>query len=153
MRHQTLRTRLYNIKGNLLHGAPGSERKSRKAIVNLKGTRRLTTTELYYHKIHADPAFVRAVEAEKERMQPESIPDDLDDGVHEEVQAGGDDATMEKMMTPSEHTNQLAKGMKKKLQESGRGLQVGCKLAKQWLQEAPEDVQLKIKKLAKEDWE
>ncbi len=159
---------MYNIKGNLLHNAPGSDPKSRKAMVNLKGSRQLTRTELYYRKIHDDPAFICAVEAEKERMQSESIPDDLDVGGHEsaeedgfgeggsgsrEVSARGDHVTMEKVMIGEENI-MPAEGMKnKKMQESGHDLQLGRKLVKQWLAEAPEDVQLEIEQLAKEDSE
>ncbi|SJL02922.1 uncharacterized protein ARMOST_06263 [Armillaria ostoyae] len=160
--------RMYNIKGNLLCKAPGLEPKSRKAIVNLKGSRRLMRTELYYRKIHDNPAFVHAVEAKKERMQSESIPDDLDEGGHEsaeeagfgeggsgsrEVSARGDHATMEKVMTSEENIRPAEGTKNKKMQESGRDLQLGCKLAKQWLADAPEDMQLEIKQLAKEDSE
>ncbi len=125
-------------------------------------------TKLYYWKIHDDPAFIHAVEAKKEQMQSELIPDDLDVGGHEsaeedgfgeggsgsrEVSARGDHATTEKVMIGEENI-MLAKGTKnKKMQESGHDLQLGHKLVKQWLTEAPEDVQLKIKQLAKEDSE
>ncbi|KAK0436090.1 hypothetical protein EV421DRAFT_1908165 [Armillaria borealis] len=154
-RAASIKTHMYNIKGNLLRNAPGSEPKSRKAIVNLKGSHWLMRTELYYRKIHDDPAFVCTVEAEKERMQSESIPDDLDEGGHEsaeeagfgegrsghrEASARGDHMTTEKVMT-SEENICLAEGMKnKKMQESRCDLQLGRKLAKQWLADAPEDV-------------
>ncbi|KAK0453964.1 hypothetical protein EV421DRAFT_1897953 [Armillaria borealis] len=167
-RAASVKTRMYNIKGNLLRKAPGSEPKSRKAIVNLKGSCRLMRTELYYRKIHDDPAFVHTVEAEKEQMQSESIPDNLDEGGHEsaeeagfseggsgsrEVSARGDHAMTEKVMTSKENIRPAEGTKNKKMQESGHDLQLGRKLAKQWLADAPEDVQLKIEQLAKEDSE
>ncbi len=159
---------MYNIKGNLLRNAPGSDPKSRKAVVNLKGSHRLMRTELYYRKIHDDPAFIRPVEAEKEQMQSESIPDDLDVGGHEsaeedgfgeggsgsrEVSTRGDHTTTEKVMIGEENITPAEGTKNKKMQESGHDLQLGCKLVKQWLAEAPEDVQLEIEQLAKEDSE
>ncbi|KAK0489878.1 hypothetical protein EDD18DRAFT_1109749 [Armillaria luteobubalina] len=107
-RNNSLKTHLYNMVAKLKCQVPGSlpqQMRQRKTVLNLKGTRRLTPTELYFWKIHMEPSGSR----------------------------------------DSSHPKN------KKQQESGRDLQAGQKLAKEWLASAPEEVRLKIEALALED--
>ncbi|KAK0472218.1 hypothetical protein EDD18DRAFT_1118729 [Armillaria luteobubalina] len=109
-RNNSLKTHLYNMVAKLKCQVPGSlpqQMRQRKTVLNLKGTRRLTPTELYFWKIHMEPSF-----------------------------SGSRDSSHPK---------------NKKQQESGRDLQAGQKLAKEWLASAPEEVRLKIEALALED--
>ncbi|KAK0500983.1 hypothetical protein EDD18DRAFT_1101951 [Armillaria luteobubalina] len=132
--NNSLKTRLYNMVAKLKRQAPGSlpqQTRQRKTVLNLKGTRRLTPTELYFRKIHTEPSFVRALQAEKERVQAMVTSDDS-----MATQSGSGDGSHPK---------------NKKQQESGRDLQAGWKLAKEWLASAPEEVRLEIEALALED--
>ncbi|KAK0494282.1 hypothetical protein EDD18DRAFT_1107311 [Armillaria luteobubalina] len=105
----------------------------RQTILKLKGTHRLTPTELYFWKICTEPSFVRAFEAKKERVQAAPTSD-------------------ESMVT--ENGSRDGRHPKnKKQQESGQDLQVGRKLAKEWLASAPEEVRQEIEALALEDTE
>ncbi|KAK0497616.1 hypothetical protein EDD18DRAFT_1104176 [Armillaria luteobubalina] len=132
--NNSLKTHLYNMVAKLKRQVPGSlpqQTRQRKTVLNLKGTRRLTPTELYFWKIHTEPSFVRALQAEKERVQAVATSDDS-----MATQSGSGDGSHLK---------------NKKQQESGRDLQAGRKLAKEWLASAPEEVRLEIEVLALED--
>ncbi|KAK0473804.1 hypothetical protein EDD18DRAFT_1368562 [Armillaria luteobubalina] len=107
--------------------------RQRQTVLKLKGTRRLTPTELYFWKIRTEPSFVRAFEAEKERVQAALTSDEST-----ATENGGRDGRHPK---------------NKKQQESRRDLQVGRKLAKEWLASAPEEVRQEIEVLALEDAE
>ncbi|KAK0492872.1 hypothetical protein EDD18DRAFT_1108483 [Armillaria luteobubalina] len=132
--NNSLKTRLYNMVAKLKRQVPGSlpqQTHQRKTVLNLKGTRRLTPTELYFPKIHMELSFVRALQVKKERVQAMATSDDS-----MVTQSGSGDSSHPK---------------NKKQQESGQDLQAGWKLAKEWLASAPEEVRLEIEALALED--
>ncbi|KAK0505579.1 hypothetical protein EDD18DRAFT_1098915 [Armillaria luteobubalina] len=125
--NNSLKTRLYNMVAKLKRQAPGSlpqQTHQRKTVLNLKGTHRLTPTELYFRKIHTEPSFVHALQAEKERVQAVATSNDS-----MVTQSGSGDGSHPK---------------NKKQQER-------WKLAKEWLASAPEEVRLEIEALALED--
>ncbi|KAK0476569.1 hypothetical protein EDD18DRAFT_1115251 [Armillaria luteobubalina] len=134
--NNSLKMCLYNLVAKLKRQAPGSlpqQMCQRQTVLKLKGTHRLTPMELYFWKICMEPSFVHAFEAEKEQVQ--AMPTSDESTVTEN---GGRDSRHPK---------------NKKQQESGRDLQVGWKLAKEWLASAPEEVRQEIEALALEDAE
>ncbi|KAK0214507.1 hypothetical protein IW262DRAFT_1300593 [Armillaria fumosa] len=102
-------------------------------LYNIVAKLKCQASELYFWKIWTQPSFICAFEAKKEQVQAEVT----SDGTMATQNGSGDGSHMKN----------------KKQQESGQDLQVGQKLAKEWLVSASEEVRLEIEALALEDAE